>query len=257
MTTTLTFGDAGENHTGMEMLGTLGTPGSGFSNKELISMWKFLAEKEIIAEFHNLSLETNDAGILIIRNFLDSDGANELLEELAGLRWDTQYWDTRRGRVLNKLARANLVIVDGVTQTADYENKKGTIVDTFSLPIFKETKDKLRDLINESSNTDKADNLICEGNQYRDRKKCGIGYHGDTERRKVIAIRLGESMPMHWQWFYRHKPVGETFKYLLNHGDMYVMSEKAVGTDWRCSSRYTLRHAAGADRYLSLEKYFK
>lgn len=26
---------------------------------------------------------------------------------------------------------------------------------------------------------------------------------------------------------------------------MYVMSEKAVGTDWKRSSIYTLRHAAG------------
>jgi len=39
----------------------------------------------------------------------------------------------------------------------------------------------------------------------------------------------------------------------LNHGDMYVMSEKATGWDWKYRSRATLRHAAGADKYLKLK----
>jgi DNA-directed RNA polymerase I, II, and III subunit RPABC2 len=32
---------------------------------------------------------------------------------------------------------------------------------------------------------------------------------------------------------------------MLDDGDMYFMSEKAVGTDWESSSKITLRHAAG------------
>jgi hypothetical protein len=43
---------------------------------------------------------------------------------------------------------------------------------------------------------------------YYDVSKCGIGFHGDAERIKVIAIRLGESMPLHYQWFQNSKPVG-------------------------------------------------
>jgi len=41
----------------------------------------------------------------------------------------------------------------------------------------------------------------------------------------------------------------------LNDGDLYIMSEKAVGTDWmRNKSGYTLRHAAGAKKYLKLKE---
>ena len=40
----------------------------------------------------------------------------------------------------------------------------------------------------------KGENLICEGNRYFDIKKCGIGWHGDSERKKVIGLRLGEKM---------------------------------------------------------------
>ena len=31
----------------------------------------------------------------------------------------------------------------------------------------------------------------------------------------------------------------------LNHGDIYIMSEKSVGNDWKRRKIPTLRHAAG------------
>lgn len=38
---------------------------------------------------------------------------------------------------------------------------------------------------------------------------------------------------MHYQWFYKGEPVGEQIIIPLDAGDMYIMSEKAVGTDWK------------------------
>jgi hypothetical protein len=52
-------------------------------------------------------------------------------------------------------------------------------------------------------------------------------------RRKVIAVRLGESLPLHYQWFHESKPIGKRIELILNYGDMYIMSEKAVGYNWR------------------------
>jgi len=49
-------------------------------------------------------------------------------------------------------------------------------------------------------------------------------------------------------------PVGETIKLLLEHGDMYVMSEKASGWDWKKKVVPTLRHAAGCEKFLKLPK---
>ena len=46
-----------------------------------------------------------------------------------------------------------------------------------------------------------------EGNKYYDTTRTGIGYHGDTERRKVIAFRLGGDMPLYYQWFLNSKQV--------------------------------------------------
>jgi len=105
----------------------------------------------------------------------------------------------------------------------------------------------------------KAANLQGEGNFYFDKSKCYIRYHGDAERRKVIAFRFGASMPLHFQWFYGERIAPRKFNMLkagpritrvLEHGDAYIMSEKAVGTDWRRKVVPTLRHAAGTEEIL-------
>lgn len=256
-TITLTFGDAGENHAGMEMLGHLGEPGTGFTPELLKQMASTLVEAGLESEYHDLSLSLDEgerfgdeAGLLVIRNYLGQECSTRLLEELQSLEWDRRYWDRRRGKVLNKHARANLVIVDGMSQTPEYELGKGTIVDGLSLEVFSQCKGDMVEMINQISQTDKADGLVCEGNLYENPRKNGIGYHGDTERRKVIALRLGQEMPMCWQWYHRSERIGEPFCFNFGSGDLYLMSEKAVGNDWRKSSLYTLRHAAGADKYI-------
>jgi hypothetical protein len=38
----------------------------------------------------------------------------------------------------------------------------------------------------------------------------------------------------------------------LAHGDMYAMSEKAVGFDWKKKKIFTLRHATGCDRFTKI-----
>lgn len=61
-------------------------------------------------------------------------------------------------------------------------------------------------------------------------------------------------MNLCYNWFCRSKAIGKKLEILLNHGDMYIMSEKAVGTDWMKKIIPTLRHAAGADKYTNIKK---
>ena len=62
---------------------------------------------------------------------------------------------------------------------------------------------------------------------------------------------------MRWQWFKDGMPIGKAIDVKLNSGDVYIMSEKAVGADWKKKSRYTLRHSAGAKKYTSLDRWEK
>ena len=180
--------------------------------------------------------EVEDAFICIFKNGISLAGADpdEMFDELTCLKWDTKA--LMRGRVVNKKARHNLIF-DKKAQEADYESGKGTVVPYKQVPNL----NAVRKFWQEEFNV----NLIAEGNRYYD-KNCYIGYHGDTERKIVIAARIGADFPLYYQWYYRFKPFGLKFEINIGHGDVYVMSKKAVGTDWKSSSKLTLRHAAGA-----------
>ena len=151
---------------------------------------------------------------------------------------------TRRKKVLNKRARFNLCF-GNIGQKSDFENKKGTIISYNDVPLTKKIRDKLPKYLG-----DKANDLPSEGNYYFNINKCGIGFHGDAERKVVIAVRLGATIPLHYQWYTKNREIGKRIELNINHGDIYVMSEKATGYDWKKSSLVTLRHAAGADKFL-------
>ena len=122
------------------------------------------------------------------------------------------------GRVVNKHARHNLCFGEA-HQEPNYEEGMGTVYAFDEVPNLKQIRYKLGEIIGE-----KGTNLQAEGNYYYDKSKCGIGFHGDSERRKVIGIRLGneESTPLHYQWFRESEAVGERIIIPLNGGDMYV-----------------------------------
>jgi len=242
---TLTFGDRAENHHGMEIIGQGAE--KGFSLQDLQIM-KEAVETNYGVPCNLVNLHVGhgkdlpEAYLLIIPNgcklnpLINYDG---LCEELIALHWDDKA--LMKGKVVNKKARHNLCF-DNIKQDPDYENGKGTIIaysDTFYMQ-------NLKNFISRFFN---AGELKGEGNFYYDLSQCGIGFHGDSERKKVIAVRLGTKFPLCFQWFQHFVPISERMVFNLGEGDIYIMSEKAVGTDWKRSSIPTLRHSAGCDKY--------
>ena len=274
----LTFGDAGENHIGNQMLGEKQPIGTGFTTDDLKNLEAYFSSLGLKCEYVDLSTNLEEAskaglvgdlhdwgmkaGVLVIRRFVKQDDRLSLYSELKDINWDRKYYDTRRKRVLNKNARANLVFVDGYEQEPDYENGKGRVIDSLKLTTLKKVKENLMKHIEtgleQVGSSTKPISYICEGNRYFDLKKCGIGYHGDKERTRVICLSLGSNnYPMRWVWFYRSKPVTNFKEVKLDSGDVYMMSEKAVGYDWAKKVIPTLRHSAGAYKYINLDKYNK
>ena len=134
-----------------------------------------------------------DAYVLVIRGFVDAIMKRahktkwDLFREMNAATWDTRYYDTRRKKVLNKLARANNVITDR-SCAANFDEKQGTLIDFKDLPLLSMIREALYELFGE-----KCKDLVAEGNRYEDggAKKHGIGWHGDAERFIVACIRLG------------------------------------------------------------------
>lgn len=259
-TYTITFGDQAENHVGMQKIGSLSS--EGFTFEDLVHAKEWFENRGIICEMialHaellpvNERYEVEEAYVLIARNGVTACSGEEqdpevfkqeVFREQVKLKPDKQA--NMYGRVVNKHARYNLCFGD-FDQEPDIVNGKGTVVSFERIPALGAVRDILPAIAGP-----KADKLEAEGNYYYDLKQCGIGYHGDAERMKVIALRLGASMELCYAWFQRSKPISQRKIITLHHGDMYIMSEKATGQDWRKKVIPTLRHAAGCAKFTSL-----
>lgn len=248
-TFTLTFGDCAENHVGMQKIGKMSS--SGYDMNDLLcakqNFEKMGAECQVYHLNKNLPCEykAEDAYLLVIKRGADyivsPMTVDDLYNEHKPLPKDTKA--LMYGRVVNKSARYNLCFSE-TSQEPDYQNGKGTIIAFTSVPITNMIRSRLVEFFG-----DKSSNLMLEGNYYFDIEKCGIGFHGDAERRKVIGIRMGESLDLHYQWFIQSNPIGDRFKVKLGHGDVYMMSEKSVGSDWKRKTIPTLRHATGCSKF--------
>lgn len=225
--------------------------------------------------------DEDQARVLILRDWAAiSTGSHgwttAVFKELASRRWDAEYLDPNkyrteivngkqvkvRGKRMNKRARTNLCFVDGREQEPAVFEGKGSIYDLKKMMFLNKGVEKLRkqiaDGLIEIGSKTKVEINVVEGNRYYNLKDTGIGFHGDTERVVVICISIGcDNYPMRWQWFKDGMPVGKPIDIFLNCGDVYIMSEKAVGADWKLKSKYTLRHSAGAKKYTSLSKWEK
>jgi hypothetical protein len=258
-TCTITFGDQAENHVGMQKIGSLASEGFSKTDLEVSKSWfdergiatELIALHDSLPEAILQSHPGMEAYVLIARGgvsvMLDMpDGADKLMWEQRSLERDTKAF--MKGRVVNKHARYNLCF-GSFDQEPDYENKKGRVVSFGSVPLLQRLREGWEGVVGA-----KGAELEAEGNYYYDLAKCGIGYHGDTERRKVIAVRLGASMPLCYLWFQDSIVVSQRIDLTLQHGDVYFMSEKATGQDWLKKKVPTLRHAAGSRKFIEIPK---
>ncbi len=70
----------------------------------------------------------------------------------------------------------------------------------------------------------------------------------------MVGVRVGASFPLRYVWYYKGNPISAPIDLMLNHGDLYIMSEKATGQDWKKKNTCTLRHAAGADKFITIKE---
>ena len=268
-TITITYGDQAEAHVGMKKNGRMAEAGLtieeidsaaqkfsdqggsvvNYNLKDLLDSCEIEAVKALLPH-------TEEAKFLVVSNGVDTIlstytetglGHQDMYKEQNDLKHDRHYWDTRRKKKLNKNARGNLCF-DHQGSEADFEGAHaGTIVAFNDVPVTNAIRLMLPNYFGS-----KGENLKAEGNYYYDSSKTGIGFHGDAERKITIGTRLGNDMPMCYQWFYRGKAIGKKLEITMPSGTIYAMSQKAAGCDWKRSSILTLRHAAGSPGYTTI-----
>ena len=255
-TYTITFGDVAENHARMQKIGQLSE--HGYSCEQLEDLRHKLTVSGLTCEMVRLDQhwqgedeKVPEASVLVIRrgvqHILELENTASLMAEHDGLVMDKHA--LMRGKVVNKRARWNLCFAE-YDQEPLYQDGKGRIVAYEHIPLTQKIRCRVAEWMEDGL-------LNGEANYYYDISKCGIGYHGDAERRKVVAMRMGESMPLYYQWYQRSKPVGNRVKIDLHDGGMYVMSEAVGGFNWLKKVIPTLRHSTGCDKYTVLKKVYE
>jgi hypothetical protein len=232
-TYTITFGDRAENHA--QILGELAP--HGLSRADLWILYQQLGGElyDLRALLPEIALP--EASVLVVRG-----GVARLTDYPALFTALTTCPVDRlakmRGKVVNKKARWNCCFGDKA-QAPNYSAGQGTVVPYSQIAGLELLRANLHSLLAWTSCPSVS--LVGELNYYY-ATTCGMGYHGDGEHRVV-------------SWFRWSKAVGWPLTLHLAGGDLYFMSDQAAGWNWKKSSQYTLRHAAGANKYTSLAPY--
>ena len=196
-----------------------------------------------------------DAKVLHIPNSDDTFASETFMEikQLGLCGIDTKVFNARKKCVQNKLARGNFNIGDK-HQDPDIANGINTLYSFSEMP----NANKIRQVFNgmaEKANIPSMRDLWAEANVYY-HDKCGIRYHGDTERPNspVIGVNFGKTRYLDFRSFYKHRFHGEQIRITLNHGDIYIMNEHAVGVGWLKygKSRVLFRHRAGSAKFMKI-----
>lgn len=245
---TITFCDQGENHIGNQKIGRLAP--NGFTYNELDEINKRLHGYGVVSYLINLGnylpegYGAYNAGVLVIKDGLKlfMESPDMLWNELRVLNYDKHA--LMYGQVKQKHARHNLCF-GHTDQVANYAKGEGTVVSFDHLHVLSYVRKYLPELLN-----GKAANLVAEANHYYNVNKCGIGFHADKERKIVIGLRMGAKFPLCYYWYQNGVRISQRIDISLEHGDMYVMDEKACGFDGAKRTIPILRHAAGCEKYI-------
>lgn len=260
-----TFSCFAEGHVGMDIEENQSVKdgkNKAMTKEELIKVqdyFKTLGASPVLYSLKKMDKEP-DAFVLHIPSGVQFIGANpqDTFDEMKALGkdgMDSQFLH-RSGKIKNKLARWNFNVGDR-HQDADIQNGKNTLYNFTELPSVHAIRIGLNKIASHNE-MDHMKDLLAEANVYYN-DTCGIRYHGDEERdgSPVIGVNFGEDRYLCYRSFFKHRFFGEEFKLKLCHGDMYFMSEEAVGIGWlrKTHQKVIFRHRAGSVRFL--EKHDK
>jgi len=231
------------------------------TNQDLFTLQsKFSDGAEMVQLQQDIGGREQNACVLVLRDGMQRLGVDKdvLLKQIQEVpEVDKQLLNTRQNKVQTKWKRHNFNIGDKMLQS-DIANGQSTLYN-FKCEFLSEAK-KLRDAFTKIGVENKLEtmtDLLAEANvyyadEYKKNNFCGIGYHGDAERPRspVIGCNVGKSRYLSFRSFYRSRYYRDETRIKLNHGDIYFMSEHAVGVNWKKSGSVVYRHRAGSLKFL-------
>jgi hypothetical protein len=170
---------------------------------------------------------TNDAVVWVIKNGInllmnDKNYATKMFEEQDRTPYDRVMFHHRIQRLCkDRLQYSTIFGQQGQTHSDDY--KQPTVIAYNQVPHLQKLRQFLPELLG-----DKAKDLNCKGTYYF-RQELGARFLGKAEQKLAICCSLGRATTLRvLQRLPKHSPVRyKSITIRLEHGDLYIVSEKA------------------------------
>ena len=89
--------------------------------------------------------------------------------------------------------------------------------------------------------------LVCEATRFQNKEDCYINMHRDRSKSRIAGLNLGGSFPINFRWYHNTIHCSEVLSIILNHGDIYIMSELATGVLKDKKTKLFLKHSMGTN----------
>lgn len=226
----------------------------GFTNEDIMRVYRSLPEGS--CELVNLKdflpktlYDIPDAFILIIRNQLKEkadriynpmisiEGNNEQ-GVITGVEWDSQRFSGNK-IVENTLNKKLLFLDIGEYYKYPFNQfeRRGTIYNIRRLPELLDVTTSLSNLM--------MIPFYVEGTNYYNTSECYTPLSQNKESKCQLNIHLGTSLPLHFRWYHLNMAVSDLKSIQINHGDIYLMNEIALGNVKESKTKLYLKHGMG------------
>lgn len=225
----------------------------GFTYEDLIRIYQSLPEG--VCELVNIKdilpktlYEIPDAYILIIRGQF-REKADNLLKimmnsehsvdrEITGVNWDS----TRivKDRIVeNKLFQKLLFLDVGQNYKVPFNpvEKRGTVYNATKIKDLYEFTLLMSSVLLTS--------FYIEGTNYYNTTECYKPMSQDKKRKKLVNLHLGTSFPINFRWFHNTQAVSDLKSLIINHGDVYIMTDITLGSVKDSVTKLYLKHSLG------------
>lgn len=238
-----------------EEIGT--TSEFGFTNEELFEIYKLFPDKSQLINLKNmlpqLLHDFPDVYVLVVKNPFENE-SNELLNvcispensengNITGISWDT--FRVRKNKngdktVIQAKDKHRILFNDLSNQykrscIPNYD--LCSIYNSNKIPSLMRIKNYLDSFLRFSS--------VVEAYSYFNVSETYTSFHRDRDRRKLILMRLGVSLPVNFRWYHGTIKCSSTFSINLNHGDLLFMSDSVNGYGKEGLTKLYLKYSEG------------
>lgn len=252
----LMFCDIASHGEGMQKIGTICD--SGFTNEHLLKYYQNLNSDKV--QLYNIkeNLPTTlykipDCYVLVMKDFF-KDQANEFLQillsneasdgsNIIGVNWDMER--VSGNNIVNNKLGYKLIFCDLINYWkypfSSYE-KRGTIYNSRFMPGLYSFQSMLENQLGYLP--------IIDATYYYDINECFTPLHQVKDRKKLVGLGLGATLPLQFRWFHGNVSCSDTVSIPIEHGDLYIISQGAAGIQKEKQTKLYLKYGIGFNKSL-------